>query len=513
MVTFVDPVLDRLSEIDPDAYRAVIAEVGDVLDVAESMAGDSGLSLNDMTTLSTHFSADVRSVVASRPDCPAEMVHALASDPNVWVRCAVARRGDVGELGLWEQLASDSKAEVQRAIANNPACPQTVLLQLAITAEYDVQMELWRNPALTEEVRAALVLAGTKAPDDYRIIQAWRTSGVLPTDRKQLEALAGHRHLDADALREILQAVGDEFHAYAIRSKLAEHPAADEALLAQLVHNAKHRWEWRSLWQRYFPMPFPSTAAMSSARTSDATRTALNAAGHPAGLISIDLPAVACSVNPAEGLAQLIRSELLVGALWRELALTGVLPIEAQNDNHDGNKFYLSITGNEGDGPIGYLLGGYSQNREWAEIQDSLDEEDAQHALSQWADDWDFEEESDDEAMCVFISYAALNTTDLTITEKGAAFILEVALGMDVDTEYMESTVTIKESKLPHIGYGGLDPLKKAMLADLLMASREHVLMREWGLADHLLSCVEHHLDTPEDLRIRIVASRSEKDD
>jgi hypothetical protein len=540
-----DPVLDRLSEMDPDAYRAVVAEL--IVALPGSMAGYSGLSLDDMTALSTHTREDVRAKVAERPDCPASLLEALAhdshssvrksvagnatapaeairtlaADPDYGVRWQVARRADVGELGLWEQLASDPEDFVQEAIAENPACPQPVLLQLAITAEFEVPQRIWSNPALTEEVRAALVLSGTDAPDDYRIIQAWRASGVLPTDHHELETLAEHRDLDVDALRDIFQAIGD--FDYSIRSELAQHPAADEALLAQLVQSANYRSEyryeyrneWRNLWGRYFPDAWPSTEAMNSAKTTSAARAALNAAGHPAGLISIDMPAVPCSTSPAEALAQLIRSELLVRALWRELVLAGTLSITAWNDGLTGERFFLDIPGEDaGESPTGLMLGGYSVDREWAHVQNYLSKDDAQPALSKMGGEWEFEGVDDwqlDEAMCACISFAADETEDLTITGQGAAFIFEVAVGMDDDPYDMSIQVTIVESKLPHIGYGGLDPKKKEMLVDLLIASREHVLMREWGLADHLLSCVEHHLETPEDLRIRIAASSGDK--
>lgn len=527
-----DPVLDRLSILDPAGYRAVLDDLIAVL--PGSIVGYAALNPADIAVLASEEDEAVRAGIAAREDCPPEVladlardshaavrqavaghpqvtaaiIQALAADPDQWVRWAVARRVDLSQWGIWEQLAQDPEDLVSRQIAMNPACPEPVLMSLVAAGDFGVRWDMWSNPALSDSVKAALVLSGVEAPENYRLVAEWNATGNLPTDHDQLRTLLNHPGLDTAALRAILDQVGAGPNTYAVRSSLAEHPSADEDLLADLVRKATYRWEWRSLWKRYYPDTWPSTLAMASPAVSDATRAALNMAGHPAGLISTDLPPVPCFPDAPEGLAQLIRSELLVRALWRELALSGTFAIQAWNDNLEGNKFFLDVPGEDaGSGPIGYLLGGYSEDREWAQMTSYLDEHDAQRAFANLGEEWEFEGVEEwqlDEAMCAFISNAADWTDDLTITPAGAAFILETASEMDFDSEDLSTKVTIVESALPHIGFGAAAPAKQDLLLDLLLDARSQVLLGEWGLVDHFLTCLQHHPSTCQPVRARL---------
>ena len=86
----------------------------------------------------------------------------------------------------------------------------------------------------------------------------------------------------------------------------------------------------------------------------------------------------------------------------------------------DRAQIFLDIPAEDADeSPIDLILGGYSQGREWAPMENYLSEEDAQRTLSHNGGEWEFEGVDDwqlDDAMCACISIAADETEDLTIT-------------------------------------------------------------------------------------------------
>jgi len=528
-----DPILDRLKGQDPDGYEVVIEDMFQLL--PDVLAGYSGLSQEFVSTLAMSRYPDVRERIASRSDCSSALLEKLSFDPDAsvvrqvaanantpapviaelagsrdeWVRWQVARRTDISAIDLWETLSRDDSPLVQKAVATNPSCPQAVLMSLALKGDFSVQYDMWEHPSLPDEVKATLSVAGINAPEDYQLVQAWVETKNLPSDADSLGTLASSPALDSEALRGILSQVGADINAYSVRSKLAGNPNADDALLSALVASADHRWEWRSLWARFFPKTWPSSKAFGSPELSEEARAALNRAGHPAGLLCVDLPATRSEVPGSAALGQLINSNLLVRALWRELALTETFRINAWNDNVDGDKFYLELDGKgPSEGPVAYVLGGYSEDREWAELQEYLSENDAIRALAYFWEDWEFQSVDGrqlDEAMCAALAFAVENTDHLALLDAGSKFIQQTAEGLSyIDREDVSTKVVIVESELPHIGYGDLSDEKKQLLVDLLVESRDSSLLREWGIVEHFLVCIQNHPETPVALSDRI---------
>lgn len=530
-----DPILDVLKASNPEGFRAAIESLSVAL--PEAIAGYSGLPEADIRALAARPSSDVRSVIARREDCPADLlaelahdadgqvrravasnpatpietVAVLAADPDEWVRWDVTRRTDLHlQPALWDLLASDATRNVRSGIASNPGCPREVLMQLAADEDFLVKYDLWKNPALPDDVKAVLVLADVSPPDELRLLSELRSSGRVPTEEDEVRSLLYSAQLTLDELRTVRAAIDNGPNMYAVRSSLADQREADERLLADLVSHASHRWEWRSLWNRYFAHAWPSTQAFSSVDVDLDVLSLFASAGHPAGLVFSQTPAVEPTVDPAVGVAQLINNEILIRALWRELALSGTCTIQAWNDNVDGDKFYLELP-NFGlsEGAVAYILGGYSEYRDWVQLEDYLDEYDAVRALAHYGEDLEFEELAAlDEAMCAAIAFAEENTNDLTLTRKGSQFIHQVASNMQyLDREDMSTRVVIQDSDVPEICYGELPEANKRMLVDYLMAARIHVLMEKFRLVDHFLSCIEVHPQTPADLVERIKAS------
>ena len=530
-----DPILDALKASNPEGFRAAIESLSVAL--PEALAEYSGLPEADIRALAASRYVAVRSVIAGREDCPSdvlaelacdadgqvrravasnpatpiETVAILAADPDEWVRWDITRRTDLQlQPGLWDLLASDGVQNVRSGIACNPKCPPEVLMRLAADEDFLVQYDLWKNPSLTDDVKAVLALADVSPPDELRLLSELRSSGLVPSEEDDVRSLLYSAQLTLDELRAVFAAIDDGPDMYAVRTELAEQREADEALLADLVNAAGHRWEWRSLWNRYFDRAWPSTQAFSSVDVDPDILALFASMGHPAGLVFSETPVVEPTVDPAVGLAQLINNEILIRALWRELALSGICKIQAWNDNVDGDKFYLDL-GNFAlsEGAVAYILGGYSENREWARLEDYLDEYDSQRALSHYGEELELEDLAElDETMCAAIAFAVDNTNDLTLTRKGSEFIHQIASNMEyLDREDMSTRVVIQDSDVPEICYGELPDVNKRMLVDYLMAARTHVVMEKFRLADHVLGCIEVHPQTPPDLVERIKAS------
>lgn len=530
-----DPILDVLQATNPEGFRATVEDLS--IAIPEALAAYAGLPESDVRDLAERRNISVRSVVARREDCPADLlaqlagddddgvrravasnpgtpidtVARLAVDPDEWVRWDVARRDDLHlQPELWVLLGTDRESHVRSGIARNPGCPPALLMRLAADEHFSVKYDLWRNPAITDDVKAVLALADVPAPDEVQLVSALRSTGAIPTGTDDLRKLFYDSQLTLDELQAVRAAMDDDPNNYAVRSSIAEQRAADEATLADLVRSASHRWEWRSLWGRYFPRAWPSTQAFASVDVDLEVLGLLADAGHPAGLVFSESSAIEPPIDPAAGLAQLIHSEILIRALWRELALSETCAIAAWNDNVDGDKFYLDLPSYALSGDaIAYLIGGYSEYRDWVHLEDYLSEDDAIRALALYGEELEFEDlEALDEMMCAAIAFAERNTHDLTITTKGTEFIFQVASNLTyLDREEMSTRVVIQDSDIPEICFEGLPAEKQRLLVDYLFAARDHVLIREWRLADHFLACIQLHPKTPNDLAARIAAS------
>jgi hypothetical protein len=244
-------------------------------------------------------------------------------------------------------------------------------------------------------------------------------------------------------------------------------------------------------------------------------------AGHPAGLLRVDFPAISSLGDPGIGVAQLIVSELFIRALWRELALAGVFELKYWNNTHDGDSFFLDVDRfdlMDSSGPIAYFLGGYSEDREWVELRDYLDVGDATRAFSYLGEELEFDSVNENDldfAMCAAISFAAENTGDVKISDKGLKFIHEISLSNSehIDREDYSTEVAIVGSDFPEIGFEKLSEEKKRNLVNLLIAARDHVLLGHWRIVDHLLYCVQKHPATSPELANEIAQVIAPKSD
>lgn len=527
-----DPILDSLQAINPEGASTVFMDMLEV--VPEVLASYENVPMEYIIKLAASHN-QVRATVADRPDCPPHILVqfvtdsdegvrravagnsatplsaaiVLADDPEKWVRWHLARRTDLSDIdGLIEKLSQDPESLVRSGIAQNPSTPAEVLLSFESDKDYGVRYDLWKNFSLTDELKAAFVLAGLAPPESQVEVDHYLKTGVLPESADGMHTLAQFRDLSLAQLREIFEAT----KSYAVRSSIASHPSADEQLLEDLVRCAKERWEWRSLWARHFPNVWPSTRLFSNPEINPDTLKILTKVGHPAGLLRVDFPEMSPLGDPGEGVAQLIKSELIIRALWRELALADVFQIVAWNDTHDGNKFYLN--GGRTDlmdwyGPIAYLLGGYSEDREWVELRDYLDVDDATRALSHFGEELEFDSVNENDldfAMCAAISFAAEHTTkDVKISNKGLHYIHKIASASNrLDREDYSTEVVIVDTDYPEIGFEKLSEAKKRNLVNFLIAAREHVLLGHWRIVDHLLYCIQKHPATSPELATEI---------
>lgn len=537
-----DPILDSLQAINPEGASAVFADMFEVS--PEVLASYDNAPVEYVIKLAASTYPEVRVMVAGRSDCPPDVLVqfvtdpdekvrqavagnsstplsaaiVLACDPEKWVRRQIARRTDLSDInGLCEKLSQDPASVVRDRIAQNPNAPAEVLLSLTSDNDRGVRFSLWENPSLTDELKAAFVLAGLTPRESQVVVDQYLKTGVLPESADDMRTLAECRDLSLAQLREIFEAT----KSYAVRSSLASHPKADEPLLADLVQCAKERWEWRSLWGRYFPNVWPSTQLFSHPDIYPDTLEILTKAGHPAGLLRFDFPEMSPLCGPGEAVAQLIKSELIIRALWRELALADVFQIVAWNDTHDGSKFYLNVDRfdlMDSQGPIAYLLGGYSEDREWVELRDYLSVGDAIRALSHFGEELEFDSvnENDlDYAMCAAISFAAENTKDVKILDEGLTFIHEIASSdtRHLDYEDYSTEVVVVDSDFPEIGFEKLSEEKKRNLVNLLIAARDHVLLGHWRIVDHLLYCIQKHPATSSELAAEIAQLIAQKSD
>jgi hypothetical protein len=544
-----DPILDSLQTINPAGASAVFLDMFEVS--PEIFASYDNVPMEYIIKLAASTDPKVRVVVARRPDCPLDVLVqfvtdsdekvrsavagnsstplsaavVLADDPDEWVRWQIACRTDLRDIdGLCEKLSQDPADVVRRRIAQNPSAPAEVLLSLASDKDSGVRFSLWENPSLTDELKAAFVLAGSTSRDESHVmIDQYLKTGVLPESDDDMRTLAECRDLSLVQLREIFEANNSRQmgRSYAVRSSLASHPSADEQLLEDLVLCARQPEEWGNLWRHYFPTLWPSTRLFSDPDVHHDTLEILTMAGHPAGLLRVDFPEMSPLGDPGIGVAQLINSELMIRALWRELALAGVFQINAWNDDLDGSKFYLNVDRTDlmdSSGPIARLLGGYSEDREWVDLRDYLSVDDATRALSRFGEELEFDSSDENDlnfAMCAAIAFAEENTNDVKISDQGLKYIHEIALNNSEAFDAFDYTteVVIVDTALPEIGFEKLSEEKKRNLVNLLIAARDHALLGHWRIVDHLLYCVQKHPATSPELATEIAQLIAPKSD
>jgi hypothetical protein len=451
------------------------------------------------TTRVTTMNDAILDVLASQdPDLHHRVLEALVG-LSEGCRLATARYEGL-PVELLESLAHDKNSSVRHAIAGNPAAPVGVLVRLASDPDEWVRFMAYRNPSASDETRAAATLLGVPSPPS-------------PSPERDPQT-------PPEELRRIADAALANPNGMRIRSDLAANPNLPEDLIPALVEVAWVRWEWGSLWGRRGGM-WPSTWAFTEPESPPWLLAALAQAGHPAALIHTGLSVPPSTADPADALAQLIDSELLIRALWRELAHAGVVELEYWNDSSDGDHFFASsmrLDLMEGNTAAEYIVGGYSDSREWIQTSDDLPVENVTRLAASVWDDWTgvIEEFSLDDldlftlgaASYMVEKYAPGGANSVRLTSEGQEALMGLVARdvMSPESDDFETTVTVRDSRLPGICFGNTTDEQKRGLVALVRASRSDPMLSRWGISNHFLKCIALHPSTPADIRTTLAA-------
>lgn len=490
--TLRDPVLESIAVGDPEEFERCVMALAE-LDIGAACALVHFALLPEvaMTKLAEHPDDDVRVGIAAHPCCPQTLLRKLATDPD---------------------------SSVRRGVAGNANAPVDLLLTLAADPDEFVRFDVARNPVATEDVQAAFVLSST--PEQVRNAR----------ESSWLRSAESDPSLSESKLREMTAGSLSDVNGSLFRSGLAENPNLPEDLIPVLVEAAKNRWEWRSLWSRglvprfIYGLVWPSTYAFTVEDAPLWLREALAKHGHPAALLSPGLDGSPAVGEAWCGLRDLINSELLVRALWRELALLGIVELVYWNDAVDGDHFFPQMSGidlMEAHTPAEYLMGGYSDDREWIETEDTLTVKAVLWRASLDFEEWfeirgeQFTEQSLEEFAVSGVAFAErFNNLPIRWTSAGEEALenrLIPIMSQDADPEDYETEVTVVDSNLPNIGYAETSDQQKVMLIDLTRQARSNSMMATWGIADHVLMCIALHPATPPFIRDELLVDKSER--
>jgi len=415
---------------------------------------------------------------------------------------------------VMRELVKHDSTKVRNALARNHACSPDVLARLAVDGDEWVRYSAVRNPKASEQDRVAFALVSSPS----EVERAFGSRLEVPPEEDPATPPEVLRKIAEEELQK--GGVERDLH---LRSALGANSALPQDLVDRLVEAADYRWEWRALWGRGHWM-WPSTHAFLFEGAPEWLVVLLARHGHPAGLLHRGVPAVPLHLDPAVALRDLINSELLVRALWRELALAGAVELVYWNHGHEGNQFFPRANGLElmdAHTPAQFIMGGYSTSREWLTTTDSLEDYSVFRLAAGGFEDWlaNFDEDFDEASLELFalsgvawiseMGYAPIRWTPVG---RGAVdgplrdAMLDRAEPEDYDTE-----VTVVASRLPGIGYAQTSDEQKAALTDLIRRSRTDTMVRTWGLADHLLMCIALHPATPQSIRAELLMDSSER--
>lgn len=413
---------------------------------------------------------------------------------------------------VMRELAGHDSTEVRRALARNHACSPEVLARLAVDRDEWVRYSAVRNPRASEQDRVAFALVSSPS-------EVERASGSRLKVPPEMDPATPPEVLRKIAEDE-LQKVGVDCD-LRLRCALGANPSLPQDLVARLVEAAIYPREWGSLWGRGHSM-WPSTHAFLSEGAPEWLIALLARHGHPAGLLYRGVTVGPSHLDPAGALRDLINSELLVRALWRELALAGVVELVYWNEK-EGDQFFPRANGLElmDDHTAGQcIIGGYSSSREWLATSDSLEDYAVFRLAAGGFEDWFFDIDEDfDEASLGLFALSGV----AWISEMGYAPIRWTPVGQGAvdgplrdamldrsDPEDYDTEVTVVASRLPGIGYAQTCDEQKASLTDLIRQSRKDPIIKTWGLADHFLMCIALHSSTPPVIRDELLSDPSE---
>jgi hypothetical protein len=411
-------------------------------------------------------------------------------------------------------LAGHALSDVRNALARNRACPSDVLSRLAVDPDEWVRYSAVRNPSASEQDRVAFALVSSPS----EVERANQLKQEIPPESDPATPPEVLRNMAEEELSK--EALHRDLH---LRSALGANRALPEDVVDQLVQVAGYRWEWRSLWGRG-DWICPSTYAFLSERAPEWLIVLLARHGHPAGLLHRGVTAVPSHLDPAAALRDLVNSELLVRALWRELALAGVVDLVYWNDSSEGDQFFPRANGLElmdSHSAAHHIVGGYSSTREWISNVDSLEEYSvfrlAAGGFEDWFDDH-YDEAFDDDslglfALCGVAWISEMNYATVGWTPAGREALEDVlwdSMAQRADSDDFDTEVTVVSSRLPAIGYAETSDSQKAQLTELIRQSRRDSRVSTWGIADHFLMCIALHPATPQLIRDQLLMDSSE---
>jgi hypothetical protein len=410
--------------------------------------------------------------IAAYDELPASLMPQLAATAKE-TRIVLANRPDIAE-DLLVTLAKDSEADVRRELARNSNCPLSMLHILAGDEDQWVRYAVFHNTNATDEIRAQVSLLST--PEEL----SENSSSYVPP----------------------------------IRARITEEA------FPSLIRESRTGEEWGELWRHDRPQwpssLWPSTLAFTSPNTPLQVLETLAAAGHPAALIHSKLNAPSEPVMSPESVMQLIDSELLIRALWRELAQEEVVQLHYWNNSDEGDRFFpdtpMSTDLMDPDSAAQVLVGGWSDDRDWIVREDQLSLDSFYRVAGMRFEELPGELEPDlmnTETLDVFattgIAYAYYELNmNLSITPKGEEAMFALRDEFYFEHNDYETVVTVAEGRLPDISYANTSEQQKAALAQLLVESRIDHRLHYWGISSHFLKCLALHPKTPKDIREKL---------
>ncbi|WP_189936058.1 hypothetical protein [Streptomyces aurantiogriseus] len=150
------------------------------------------------SVLTTPAGPQDRSMIASNPSLPPDVVVLLAADPAPEVRAEIARRTDLGPTER-RALVADPDPDVRRAVARQPGLDHVERHALAADPDPKVRLAVSVHPAWTEEERARI---SYEVPLDHFFV--FHPAPLTPRDPEVVRrnALSGHPMLRREAARE-----------------------------------------------------------------------------------------------------------------------------------------------------------------------------------------------------------------------------------------------------------------------------------------------------------------------
>ncbi|MEU7113988.1 hypothetical protein [Streptomyces sp. NPDC046182] len=185
-----EPLLRQLADDpDPEVRRAVAENPAVPLALLSALAGRQKLPREPLPRILAATEAElheravsrvaqVRALVAARPDLPAALVDLLAADPDIGVARRIALHPGLGEDRLTE-LVERHGPPVYGAVGRNPGCPAALLRRMARDADSGRRTlrVIAAHPALPPDA-----VEGLLADPDPRVAAAAAAHPALPVE-------------------------------------------------------------------------------------------------------------------------------------------------------------------------------------------------------------------------------------------------------------------------------------------------------------------------------------------